>query len=135
MAAVNHGEAARNPRLSPDILASDSANRIGKQTQTSTKKNKIMVLQSAPLVREVHGELHPISTLDMERERNLLFDSFRTASRDIELKFDTATVERLEAITTENIDCSCLHFSGHGNPHYLVSAFFFTWQFCLYACL
>ena len=47
----------------------------------------------------------------------LLWQCLKQASRDIELSFDSATHDRL--LATISKQCSCLHYSGHGNEHYL----------------
>jgi hypothetical protein len=81
-------------------------------------KNKLTVLFSAPLCcRLADNSLKPIDVLDLELERDLLFNCFKEASQDIELEFDTATTDRLSACLSKR--CSCLHFSGHGHPNFL----------------
>ena len=53
------------------------------------------MLFSAPLVwRDKHGEYRPIEMLDFEKEREIICQCFREASRDIDVKFDTATTHR-----------------------------------------
>uniref|UniRef100_A0A7S2Y1W9 NACHT domain-containing protein n=1 Tax=Entomoneis paludosa TaxID=265537 RepID=A0A7S2Y1W9_9STRA len=80
--------------------------------------NKITVLFSAPLVFKDSSEaLRPFAKLDFEMERELLWQCLKEASRDIELSFDSATHDRLLATVSKR--CSCLHYSGHGNEHYL----------------
>ena len=80
--------------------------------------NKFTVLVSAPLVyKDVYGRLCPIDTLDFELERELLWQVFKEASRDVDLSFDCATMNRLQANMT--VGCTCLHFSGHGHPSHL----------------
>lgn len=80
--------------------------------------NKITVLFSAPLVFKDGTEtLRPFAKLDFDMERELLWQCLKEASRDIELTFDTATHDRLLATISKR--CSCLHYSGHGNEHYL----------------
>ncbi|MGH3054922.1 MAG: hypothetical protein ACRDL7_08095, partial [Gaiellaceae bacterium] len=72
------------------------------------------VLFSSPLVyRDDNNELHPIEMLDLELERELLWRSFKEASVDIDVRFDTATADRLQAAMTTS--CGCLHVSGHGH--------------------
>ena len=41
----------------------------------------------------------------------------KEASRDIELRFDFASTEKLRNITT--LGCQAIHYSGHGHPDYL----------------
>ena len=80
--------------------------------------NKITVLFSAPLVFKDGCEtLRPFAKLDFEMERELLWQCLKEASRDIDLSFDSATHDRLLATMSKR--CSCLHYSGHGNEHYL----------------
>ncbi|KAL7574643.1 hypothetical protein ACA910_002992 [Epithemia clementina (nom. ined.)] len=80
--------------------------------------NKITVLFSAPLVfKDGSGNLRPFAKLDFEMERELLWQCLKEASRDIDLSFDSATHDRLLATISKR--CGCLHYSGHGNEHYL----------------
>lgn len=80
--------------------------------------NMITVLFSAPLVfADESNNLHPFAKLDFDLERELLWQCMKEASRDIELTFDNAHHSRLLATLTKR--CSCLHYSGHGHPHYL----------------
>lgn len=77
------------------------------------------VLFSAPLVWRKDGEdeLHPIEILNFKLERSLLWQVFSEASRNIDLSFDNATTDRLQAVITKG--SKCLHFSGHGHPQSL----------------
>jgi len=80
--------------------------------------NMITVLFSAPLVfADETNNLHPFAKLDFDLERELLWQCMKEASRDIELTFDNAHHSRLLATLTKR--CSCLHYSGHGHPHFL----------------
>jgi len=86
--------------------------------EEASADNKITVLFSAPLVFKDGSEtLRPFAKLDFEMERELLWQCLKEASRDIELSFDSATHDRLLATVSKR--CSCLHYSGHGNEHYL----------------
>jgi len=81
-------------------------------------ENMITVLFSAPLVfADEENRLHPFAKLDFEMERELLWQCMKEASRDIEVSFDNAHHSRLLATLTKR--CSCLHYSGHGHPHFL----------------
>ena len=93
--------------------------RISNQSGDETlADNKITVLFSAPLVfKDATETLRPFAKLDFEMERELLWQCLKEASRDIELSFDSATHDRLLATISKR--CSCLHYSGHGNEHYL----------------
>ena len=78
----------------------------------------ITVLFSAPLVwRDGENEFHPIEMLDFKLEKSLLWQCFSEASRNIDLSFDNATTDRLQAVMTRGF--KCLHFSGHGHPNCL----------------
>ncbi|KAL7550485.1 hypothetical protein ACHAWF_013717 [Thalassiosira exigua] len=78
----------------------------------------ITVLFSAPLVwRDDHDKFHPIEMLDFKLEKALLWKCFTEASRNIDLSFDNATTDRLQAVMTRGR--KCLHFSGHGHPYCL----------------
>lgn len=78
----------------------------------------ITVLFSAPLVwRDGENEYHPIEMLDFKLEKSLLWQCFSEASRNIDLTYDNATTDRLQAVMTRG--CKCLHFSGHGHPYCL----------------
>ena len=105
-----------NSSLQRDAIV--SSQNVGVEASTSLANNKIAVLFSAPLVyKDVYGRLCPIDTLDFELERELLWQVFKEASRDIDLAFDCATMNRLQANMT--VGCTCLHFSGHGHPSHL----------------
>jgi len=79
----------------------------------------LTVLFSAPLVwRDAEtNAYHPIEMLDFKLEKSLLWKCFSEASRNIDLSFDNATTDRLQAVMTKG--CRFLHFSGHGHPNYL----------------
>ena len=95
------------PKMELDIPTSDY-----------TALNSITVLISAPLVwRDSSNNLHPIDTLDFKLEKSLLWQCFSEASRDIDLLYDNATTDRLQAVKT--MGRRCLHFSGHGHPNSL----------------
>lgn len=80
--------------------------------------NMITVLFSAPLVfADDSNKLHPFAKLDFDMERELLWQCMKEASRDIELSFDSAHHSRLLATLAKR--CTCLHYSGHGHPHFL----------------
>jgi len=113
---------SKDQTLEVDILSRSDAvvlsQNIGSEPSIIRANNKITVLFSAPLVyKDVYGRLWPIDTLDFELERELLWQVFKEASRDIDLSFDCATMNRLQANMT--VGCTCLHFSGHGHPSHL----------------
>lgn len=86
---------------------------------TPLMRNSIRVLFSDPLVWEdINGGLHPIERLNFLRERKLLVDSLKKSQKNIDLSFDPATDTRLQELAAAR--CGCLHFSGHGNPGYLL---------------
>ena len=81
-------------------------------------RNMITVLFSAPLVwRDDQNTYYPIEMLDFKLEKSLLWQCFSEASRNIDLSYDNATTDRLQAVITKG--CGCLHFSGHGHPNFL----------------
>lgn len=78
----------------------------------------ITVLFSAPLVwRDGENAYHPIEMLDFKLEKSLLWQCLSEASRNIDITFDNATTDRLQAVMTRG--CKFLHFSGHGHPYSL----------------
>ena len=92
--------------------------RRDRQEAARRVRPSLAVLFSVPLVyRDGGGRLHPMELLDYEVERELLWASMKEASRDIDLRFDFATTERLRNITT--LGCRVIHYSGHGHPDYL----------------
>lgn len=104
-------------RSEPDALSILQRDRKPSK-RSGSEGNKITVLFSAPLVwKDRQNSLRPIEMLDFELERELLWQCFKEASMDIELSFDNATTDRLQATMTKC--CGCLHYSGHGNPNYL----------------
>ena len=75
----------------------------------------LCVLHSSPLAwRTRTGELQPMEVLNFDSEREVLWQSLREASRDIHLRFDFATTERLRNVVT--LGCRAVHYSGHGSP-------------------
>jgi Leucine Rich repeat len=89
-----------------------------KSFASPTGENMITVLFSAPLVFEdTKRVLRPFAKLDFEMERELMWQCLKEASRDIDLRFDTATIPRLQASMAQR--CSCLHYSGHGHEEFL----------------
>jgi len=90
----------------------------GPQLDFQDVGNMITVLFSAPLVfADAENTLHPFAKLDFDMERELLWQCMKEASRDIELFFDSAHHSRLLASIAKR--CKCLHYSGHGHPHFL----------------
>ena len=75
------------------------------------------VLFSAPLVctDPASGLVHPMEMLDFAKEKALICDSLREARRNIRLRFEHATTDRLRTVVTLGA-CSGLHYSGHGDP-------------------
>lgn len=95
-----------------DITGEPRADRKSPPAETIT------ILFSAPLVwRDGENAYHPIEMLDFQLEKSLLWKCFTEASRNIELSFDNATTDRLQAVMTRGV--KCLHFSGHGHPYCL----------------
>lgn len=108
-----------NPGNRPSI--GDIMQRLGglaakARPRSSGERNQITVLSSAPLVYvDAGGELQPLSeSPNFAMERDLLVGCIKESRRDISLKFDTATDDRLQVAVTRR--CGCLHFSGHGHP-------------------
>lgn len=101
------------------FLARKAYNEKGdKQASKSNSSNKLTVLFSAPLGLMINDLFKPVEAdLDFQGERELLWQSFREASMDIDLSFDTATTDRLIAARSRR--CSCIHYSGHGYPKHL----------------
>ena len=101
-----------------DNLSLYQREKKSRRNGSASTGNKITVLFSAPLVwKDTQHMLRPIEMLDFELERELLWQCFKEASMDIELSFDNATADRLQATMTKC--CGCLHYSGHGNPNFL----------------
>lgn len=111
-----------NEKNKTDFDVSFGADRKSVMTQNietwDEGDNMITVLFSAPLVfADETSKLHAFAKLDFDMERELLWQCMKEASRDIELSFDNAHHSRLLATLTKR--CSCLHYSGHGHPHFL----------------
>ena len=80
--------------------------------------NLITVLFSAPLVfHDNTNQLKTFPKLNLDMERELIWQCLKEASRDIDLSYDNATSDRLIAAMTRR--CTCLHYSGHGHHDYL----------------
>ena len=56
--------------------------------------------------------------LDLEREKELICDSMREARRNLKLRFEYATTDRLRTLVTLG-QCCGLHYSGHGDRNFL----------------
>jgi hypothetical protein len=81
-------------------------------------RNTITVLFSDPLVHhDQDNNCFPFSPLNFIMERELLWQCLKEASRDIKLSFDTAHCDRLLKVMAKG--CTCLHYSGHGDPSFL----------------
>lgn len=99
------------------LYPSSGADHSGKAL-SAPGDNMITVLFSAPLVyKDGHGSLRPFAKLDFDMERDLILQCLKEASRDIDLRFDTATHHQLLSAITNG--CSCLHYSGHGHQKFL----------------
>jgi hypothetical protein len=59
-----------------------------------------------------------VELIDYEREREMIFQTFVEASRDVDLSFGFATADSLRSEVT--LRCRALHYSGHGVPGALV---------------
>ena len=78
----------------------------------------LVTLFSVPLAyRDGSGKLTAMETLDYETERDLLWQCFCEASRDICLRFGFATTDRLRTEVTKKV--RALHYSGHGAETFL----------------
>jgi hypothetical protein len=105
------------------LIHSDSATEPPSTfgTELSTAEpgdNKITVLFSEPLVfLDGRRGVKPFGKLDFEMEREIVLNCLKEASRDIDLRFDTATHQRLLAAVAKG--CKCLHYSGHGHGDFL----------------
>lgn len=77
------------------------------------------VLFSAPLVcMDPSGQVVPMDMLDLEKEKELICDSMREARRNVKVRFEFATTDRLRTLVTLG-QCCGLHYSGHGDPNFL----------------
>ena len=104
--------------FAPHGRRSRLSHSVGPLLDTHERDNMITVLFSAPLVfADESNRLHPFAKLDFDMERELLWQCMKEASRDIELTFDSAHHSRLLASVAKR--CTCLHYSGHGHPHFL----------------
>ncbi|KAL7533545.1 hypothetical protein ACHAXR_008988, partial [Thalassiosira sp. AJA248-18] len=114
-------EAAMPLESVSDSNAVSSISDVSGEPKTNRKMppaETITVLFSAPLVwRDDENAYHPIEMLDFKLEKSLLWQCFKEASRNIDLSYDNATTDRLQAVMTRG--CKRLHFSGHGHPHSL----------------
>ena len=99
-------------------VSSSKTTDDAKDVLQTANLNALTVLFSAPLVyRNSHNVLQPIEMLAFDNEREIVCQCFREASRDIDLKFDTATTHRLR--TNVTLGCRALHYSGHGHENFL----------------
>ncbi|CAN0395916.1 unnamed protein product, partial [Discosporangium mesarthrocarpum] len=62
-------------------------------------------------------QLHPITQLDTDLEREMLWQTFQESGRDVALSYGFATTKRLRTIVT--LGCRALHYSGHGHNQFL----------------
>lgn len=108
-----------SPSLESDVVSSISdITGEPKSDRKLPPAEVITVLFSAPLVwRDGDDDFHPIEMLDFKLEKSLLWQCFSEASRNIDLAYDNATTDRLQAVMTRG--CKYLHFSGHGHPYSL----------------
>eukprot|EP00592_Proboscia_alata_P003201 CAMPEP_0194375938 /NCGR_PEP_ID=MMETSP0174-20130528/24497_1 /TAXON_ID=216777 /ORGANISM="Proboscia alata, Strain PI-D3" /LENGTH=2279 /DNA_ID=CAMNT_0039156461 /DNA_START=633 /DNA_END=7472 /DNA_ORIENTATION=+ len=128
MSTTNHYHNSPSTEINKkhvEFNARDSSHALSKpstedRTLSGIQGNQITVLFSAPLVWKKTGTdlLVPIEMLDLETERELLWQCFKEASVNIDLFFDNATTDRLRTVMTKG--CGCLHYSGHGSPDYLI---------------
>uniref|UniRef100_A0A7S2DM31 AAA+ ATPase domain-containing protein n=1 Tax=Haptolina brevifila TaxID=156173 RepID=A0A7S2DM31_9EUKA len=79
------------------------------------------VLFSSPLVVQdpISGQVLPAEMLDLDRERDLICDSMREAKRNLRVRFEFATTDRLRTLVTLG-QCCGLHYSGHGDQNLLM---------------
>ena len=56
--------------------------------------------------------------LDFDKERNLICDSMREARRNLKVRFEHATTDRLRTLVTLG-QCCGMHYSGHGDRQFL----------------
>ncbi|UCE06758.1 MAG: CHAT domain-containing protein, partial [bacterium] len=78
-------------------------------------KPKILCLFSAPLVTP-KGK--PLESLDVEAERTAIVRELSACNRQIELRIGFATIDELARGISDGFNI--LHFSGHGNPEFLL---------------
>ena len=113
----------------PPLTPSDGGRRLSKrvlswgrgqrQPQASGEVPVLGVLFSAPLVcTDPSGQVVPMDMLDFEKERALICDSMREARRNLRVRFEHATTDRLRTLVTLG-QCVGLHYSGHGDPNVL----------------
>eukprot|EP00743_Colponemidia_sp_Colp-15_P010286 GILK01011312.1.p1 GENE.GILK01011312.1~~GILK01011312.1.p1 ORF type:complete len:1063 (+),score=190.52 GILK01011312.1:181-3369(+) len=77
------------------------------------------VLYSIPLVyRDEHsGALKPIVAINYEAERDMLCRVLEESGKQVKIRFDFATTDRLRTLVT--LGCRVLHYSGHANPTFV----------------
>lgn len=102
-------------KVSYDSEQSSALSDVSDCKKPCSASGTITVLFSAPLVDK---SLRSVDLLDLESEREHLLQCFKEASVDIDVSFDTATVDIMKDIFVKGSDC--LHYSGHGHPDYLV---------------
>ncbi|KAJ1625495.1 hypothetical protein T492DRAFT_234712 [Pavlovales sp. CCMP2436] len=77
------------------------------------------VLFAAPLAYvDGAGAVHAMEPLDFEKERELICESVRESGRQLGVRFEAATTDRLRTLVTLG-RCAGLHYSGHGDPQFL----------------
>lgn len=88
------------------------------------RRDRLTVFQAGPLVQrdKETDELQPIERLDFDKEREVLVESLSEAASafdaEIEIEFETATVDRLAAFLGKG-EGEILHFSCHGDAGHL----------------
>ena len=78
----------------------------------------LCVLFSMPLaVRDNTGSIRAIDSLNFDDERRAIWNLLKEVRRNLGVKFDYATPNKLRDMVT--MGCRALHFSGHGFPQFL----------------
>ena len=76
------------------------------------------VLHAAPLAwADEHGERHPITQLDLHTDLALLLGGLNEAGRELDIRVEPATTDRLIALLTLGV--RAIHYAGHGHPDFL----------------
>jgi hypothetical protein len=94
----------------PDVIVPEPAD---------VAAGKICALFAAPLAWESRdGRRNPVPALDYQSERYMLWELFREAQRDVDLRFDFLTKEKLQSVLTYGVPA--LHLSLHGHPQFVL---------------
>ena len=106
------------PLLEYDEVSVRSNDSHSVTVPSPTTDSRITVLFSAPLIfQSKEGQSFPFPKLNLEAERELIWQCLKEASRDIDLAYDNATSVRLLSSIAKK--STCLHYSGHGHADFL----------------